>query len=202
MPGDNGIDAGAESVRAPLSQEEQTILLSLARRALEAGVTGKPLGKIALDEYPARLRETGASFVTLTAHGRLRGCIGTLDAYQPLAQDVADHALDAAIHDYRFSSVQPHELSGIEIEISRLTPPQPLIYDAPQELASLLRPGMDGVILRDGNRKATFLPQVWDQLCDPAVFLNHLCQKMGAEGDLWRKKMLKVAIYQVEEFHE
>lgn len=185
-----------------LTLEDKQFLLKLARKALEAGVQKKPLGPIELDSLPKRLRETGACFVTLTEHGRLRGCIGTLDAYQPLAQDVMDHAVDAGLHDYRFPGVKASELEAIEIEISYLSAPRPLLYSTPQNLVEQFRPGVDGVILKDGSRKATFLPQVWEQLPDPATFLDHLCQKMGAAGDLWRKKPIKVYIYQVEEFHE
>ncbi len=113
-----------------------------------------------------------------------------------------DHAAAAAVEDYRFHPVRPAEVSRLHIEISRLTPPQPLAYDDPDQLPGLLRPGVDGVILRDGSARATFLPQVWEKLPGPEEFLAHLCQKMGAPGNLWRKKKLQVQIYQVEEFHE
>ena len=83
-----------------------------------------------------------------------------------------------------------------------LTRPQPLKYDRPDELLTLLRPNIDGVILRDGMRRATFLPQVWDKIPDPQDFLEELCMKMGAQPDLWRRKKLEVLTYQVEEFHE
>ena len=98
--------------------------------------------------------------------------------------------------------MQPEELPEIEIEISYLNAPQPLVYTSPEELPDLLRPGVDGVILRDGMRRATFLPQVWEKLPDAESFLAHLCSKMGAPANLWRKKVLSAAIYQVEEFHE
>ncbi len=185
-----------------LTQEEKHILLRIARQALEDSVNERPLATLDLEALPEALRQTGACFVTLTIHKQLRGCIGTLEAYQPLAEDVRAHAVDAALHDYRFASVQPKELNSIEIEISRLTKPVPLSYTTPQELLEHLRPNVDGVILRDGQRRATFLPQVWEKLPTPSVFLNHLCEKMGAPADLWRKKTLQVSIYQVEEFHE
>jgi uncharacterized protein len=106
------------------------------------------------------------------------------------------------MEDYRFPPVQASELKDIEIEISRLTIPQPLDYEGPVDLLDKLRPGVDGVILKDGFRRATFLPQVWEKLPDKAAFLTHLCQKMGAAADLWRRKKIEVLTYQVEEFHE
>lgn len=186
----------------PLSVEDKQTLLHIARQTLELGVLKKPLPPLQLDSLSPALRENGASFVTLTKNGVLRGCIGTLEAYQPLAEDVREHTLDAALRDYRFPPVEPSETSKIKIEISRLTQPQPLTYEDVQDLLQRLRPGIDGVVLRDGFRKATFLPQVWEKLPDPVTFLNHLCEKMGAAPDLWRKKHLQVATYQVEEFHE
>lgn len=182
--------------------DERIRLLELARQALEEGVRGQPLSPLNLQELSPRLREDGAAFVTLTIGGELRGCIGALEAYQPLAEDVREHAIAAALQDWRFPPVQPEELAEIEIEISRLTPSQPLEYDRPEELLTRLRPGVDGVVLRDGMRRATFLPQVWEKIPDPRLFLSQLCMKMGASPDLWRRKKLEVLTYQVEEFHE
>ena len=185
-----------------LNPTEQNLLLKIARQALEHAVRGETLPQIDLEELPPALREQGASFVTLTIDDRLRGCIGALDACQPLALDVQEHAVAAARQDYRFPQVKPAELPHIQIEVSALTPRTPLEYTHPQDLITKLRPHIDGVILQDGMRKATFLPQVWDKLPEPEVFLSHLCQKMGAPEDFWRKKPLDVFIYQVQEFNE
>lgn len=186
----------------PLDSEEKQILLKLARQSIERVVRGLPSLQVELELYSQRLQALGVSFVTLTKEGDLRGCIGALEAYQPLVQDVCEHAAAAATEDYRFQRVQENELGLVEIEISRLTPPQVLAYTRPEELLEKLHPGVDGVILRDGMRRATFLPQVWEKIPDGAEFLTHLCQKMGAPWDLWRKKPLQVLVYQVEEFHE
>jgi AmmeMemoRadiSam system protein A len=185
-----------------LTEEEKQILLRLAREALVLGVNGRQIPPLDLTGLPPRLQQTGASFVTLTERGELRGCIGTLDPYQPLAEDVREHAVAAALHDYRFPPVRHHEVVNIQIEISRLTLPQPLEYKDPDELVKRLRPNIDGVVLRDGMRRATFLPQVWEKLPDPASFLTYLCEKMGAPGHLWRRRPLQVFTYQVEEFRE
>ncbi len=158
--------------------------------------------EIDIEGLPPRLRDVGASFVTLTQHGNLRGCIGALEAYQSLAEDVREHAVAAAMDDYRFHPVQPEELPDIKIEISRLTIPVPLEYNCPEDITRQLRPGVDGVILRDGIRRATFLPQVWEKIVDADMFLSQLCMKMGAPAYTWRNKKLSVEIYQVEEFHE
>ncbi|HEX6033649.1 MAG TPA: AmmeMemoRadiSam system protein A, partial [Anaerolineales bacterium] len=111
-----------------LSLEEQHILLRLAREAVERGVRGEALPPLDLASLPARLREEGSSFITLTSGGELRGCIGALDPYRPLAEDVREHAVAAALNDPRFPAVEEDELSGIQIEISRLTRPVPLEY--------------------------------------------------------------------------
>ena len=185
-----------------LTLDERSILLKLARQAIEAVVCGEPYPKLELKNLSPRLTEPGVSFVTLTREGELRGCIGALEPRVSLAEDVQEHAVAAALQDYRFAPVQLEELSSIEIEISRLTPQRKLEYNQPEELLMLLRPGIDGVVIRYGMYRATFLPQVWEKLPDPEMFLNHLCQKMGAPGNLWRKERLEVYTYQVEEFRE
>lgn len=185
-----------------LTTEEQELLLQLARQALEEGVSGGQLESIDMEDLPPRLRRDGVSFVTLTSGGRLRGCIGALEANHPLAEDVRQHAVAAALHDYRFPPVQIEELEDISIEISHLTEPKPLEYIDPDDLLTLIHPGVHGVVIRDGMRRATFLPQVWEKIPEPESFLSSLCQKMGASPDLWRRKIIEVLIYQVEEFRE
>jgi AmmeMemoRadiSam system protein A len=186
-----------------LTHEEQKILLRLAREALERAVRGEVLPPLDLSSLPLPLREEGSSFVTITSQGRLRGCIGSLEAYRPLAEDVRLHAAAAALKDPRFPPVREEELSGLQIEVSRLTRPVPLEYRDANDLLSRLRPHQDGVILRDSSdRRATFLPQVWEKIPEPAEFLDNLCYKMGAEPDAWRRKHFEVLTYQVEEFHE
>jgi len=185
-----------------ISDEEKKILLRLARQSLEAAVNQQAAPRLDRQELTSKLKEPGASFVTLTIRGMLRGCVGTLEPYQSLAEDVCEHAVAAGLQDFRFPPVRPEEIAQIEIEVSRLTMPQPLQYSTPETLVEKLRPGIDGVVLRDGMRRATFLPQVWEKLPDPVEFLEHLCAKMGAEPGIWKRKKLEVLVYQVEEFHE
>lgn len=185
-----------------LSETDKVLLLRIARAAITSAVNNHPLEKLDLKTFSSELRANGASFVTLMKLGKLRGCIGTLEAYQPLVLDVQEHAVAAAQDDYRFPPVSFNEIEYLKVEISYLTPLHKIEYNGSSELISKLRPGIDGVLIRDGSRRATFLPQVWGQITDGEEFLSHLCIKMGAQPELWQKKQLEVFIYQVEEFNE
>jgi AmmeMemoRadiSam system protein A len=185
-----------------LTDGEKQTLLRLAREAMEHGVCGKKLPPLDDASLTPSLREQGASFVTITIAGDLRGCIGALEAYQPLVDDVREHAVAAALEDPRFSPVAQTELSRIKLEVSCLTAPHPLEYSTSEDLLARLHPHVDGVILKSDFRRATFLPQVWEKIPDPEDFLDHLCAKMGAKSSLWRNTKLQVYVYQVEEFHE
>ena len=167
--------------------EEETILLRIARDTLERITTGHDPAPLDLEALPPALREERACFVTLhTRLGELRGCTGTLVARQPLAQEVSHMTVQTAFHDPRFMPVQADEVSDLVIEISILTPPEPLVFERPEELPALLRPRVDGVVLIIGGRRATFLPQVWERVPDPDLFLDMLCQKMGLLPGAWR----------------
>ena len=186
-----------------LSTEEQRILLRLAREAIREGLRQPAaLPTLDLEKLPPRLQEEGATFVTLTFAGSLRGCIGSLVAYRPLAVDARLNALAAAFEDPRFPPLTAVEFSRIKVEVSVLSPPQPLAYDGADDLLRQLRPGVDGVVLERGWNRATFLPQVWEQLPDPEEFLAHLCYKAGLSSDAWRSPTLKISTYQVEKFKE
>ncbi len=190
------------SMNNSLTDDEKQILLKLARQAIEYAVSEKKLPRLDQGRLTAVLRAPGASFVTLTIDEKLRGCIGALDAYQSLAEDVREHAIAAALQDPRFPPVKEGELSGIRIEVSRLTVPHLLEYSSGEDLLKKLRPHVDGVVLKNGPHRATFLPQVWEKISDPTDFLDGLCEKMGARQNLWRDTKLQVYSYQVEEFHE
>ena len=185
-----------------LNEDERRLLLILARQAIESALANRPLTPLDRQSLPPVLLESGASFVTLTRGWDLRGCVGALEPYQPLVDDVREHAVAAALQDFRFLPVRPEELPHLKIEISRLTLPEDLEYSTPEDLLQKLRPNLDGVTIFDGRHRATFLPQVWEKLPDPVEFLEHLCLKMDASPDLWRRRNLRVQTYQVEEFHE
>jgi AmmeMemoRadiSam system protein A len=185
-----------------LTNEERRILLRLAREALVEGVQGKSLEPLDLGSLPAQLTQLGATFVTLTADRELRGCIGSLEAVRPLAEDVRVHAVAAALDDYRFPPVQVHEVEQLTVEISRLTAPQHIDAQDAEELLSKIRPGIDGVILKKGIRRATFLPQVWEKVPEKENFLEMLCRKMGEHAKCWRDEDVQVLTYQVEKFQE
>jgi len=188
-------------VEAPLSEREQQILLDLAHQSIVAAVAQDRAPRIELDLLPDRLQQPGASFVTLTRSGLLRGCIGTLKHEFPLAQDVVLRARAAAIDDPRFPPLQADEIEDTEIEISVLTTPEPLVYNVPDEIPNLLVPGRDGVTIVHGLKRATFLPQVWEKVDGPEHFLTMLCQKARLPAEAWKRGELEISTYRVESFH-
>ncbi|MCP3866848.1 MAG: AmmeMemoRadiSam system protein A, partial [Gammaproteobacteria bacterium] len=138
-----------------------------------------------LKTVPDSLLRPGASFVTLSLQGQLRGCIGHLEATQPLVQDVVENASLAAFSDPRFSPLTPGEFKNIEISLSVLSAPEPLLFDSEADLLGKIRPGIDGLILKEGAFRGTFLPSVWESLPEPIEFLRRLKQKAGLGADYW-----------------
>lgn len=183
-----------------LTMEQRQTLLRVARQSIEQALRGEtPRLPAGLD---ARLLQPGAVFVTLTQNGELRGCIGSLVAHRPLAEDVVHNALAAAFEDPRFPPLTAAELPYTRIEISLLTPYQPLSFQNADELVRKLRPSVDGVLLEVGWHRATFLPQVWEHFPNAEDFLAHLCLKAGLPANAWRWPQAKVYVYQVEKFTE
>ena len=172
-------------------------LLIIARNAI-----GERFGVDARSHAPLpRLTEAGATFVTLTQHGALRGCIGSLTPYRALADDVAQNALAAAFGDPRFPPLGRRELATTRIEVSLLGATQPLACSDEADAIAHLRPGLDGVILSHGGRRATFLPQVWETLPEPRRFLAELKRKAGLPADFWDAAM-RVERYAVDKWTE
>jgi AmmeMemoRadiSam system protein A len=186
----------------PLTPQERHKLLTLAREAITCTAYRQELPRVDLDAVGESLRRDGASFVTLTRHGELRGCIGSLEPRRPLMLDVRENAVAAAFHDPRFPPVRPEEVDDLHVEVSVLSLPEPLRYDSPEDLIARLRPGVDGVVIERGWNRATFLPQVWEKLPDPHQFLQHLCLKAYLPADAYRRPGLDVYTYQVEKFGE
>jgi AmmeMemoRadiSam system protein A len=185
----------------PLDSSERTSLLQLARLSITHAAHAEPLPGLPREEYPAALQAIGCAFVTLTRGGALRGCIGGLEPRLPLVEDVWQHAYAAAREDPRFAPITPQDLGEIRIEVSRLTPAHPL-QAAPERIAAALRPGRDGVILRRGLQRGTFLPQVWEKVPDPELFLDMLSDKAGIPRMAWRQGDVEILIYEVESFEE
>ena len=182
-----------------LCEEEHILLRQVANEAVEYGIRlGKRLS-IEASRYPATLQNPGASFVTLKIDGLLRGCIGSLEARQPLVNDVAYNAYAAAFLDPRFQPVSKDELEKLEFHISVLTPAVAMIFDSEEDLLKQIRPGIDGLVLEENQYRGTFLPAVWESLPDAESFLQHLKQKAGLPQNYWSES-IKVARYTTESF--
>ena len=186
----------------PLSPQDRSYLLELARETIALTMQRRGPSPVELDAVSEDLRRDGASFVTLTKYGALRGCIGSLEPRRPLVLDVRENAVSAAFHDPRFPPVSWEELDHLHVEISVLSLPELLSYDGPDDLIAKLRPGVDGLVIERGWNRATFLPQVWEKLPDPHEFLEHLCLKAYLPADAYRSPGLDVYTYQVEKFEE
>ena len=173
------------------------ILLAQARKAI-ADALGLPAP--AAPDHP-QLAERGATFVTLTLDGELRGCIGSLNAHRPLGQDVRDNAVSAALRDPRFPPLSAAEFADVRVEVSLLTEPDFIEFRDEADALAQLVPGRDGVIFFNGCQRATFLPQVWEQLPDPRTFLAHLKQKAGLPADWWSEEA-SLQRYEVRKWKE
>jgi AmmeMemoRadiSam system protein A len=140
--------------------------------------------------------------VTLHKNGALRGCIGTIEPVTPLIACVEENAINAAFRDPRFPPLTEDELADIDIEISVLTVPSRLEFENGEDLKNKLEAGIHGVILSQGYRRSTFLPQVWEQLPQKDAFLEHLCLKGGMPKTAWMDPQTKVEVYEAEYFSE
>jgi hypothetical protein len=172
------------------------VLIGIARQAIAA-----ELGLASAEPWRAALQRPGATFVTLTCAGELRGCIGSLRAIRDLGLDVHENAIAAAFRDPRFPPLTLQEFEATLVEVSLLSPPQSMSFDTEIELHARLRPGIDGVSLELGDRRATFLPQVWESLPEPRDFLLALKHKAGLPADFWSPR-LNVGLYQVTKWKE
>lgn len=180
-----------------MEAERGRVLLALARWAISEDL-GLPVGRA--PEQPW-LREPGATFVTLKCDGALRGCVGSLTAQRPLGEDVVYNARAAAFRDARFEPLTAGEFLQTEVEVSLLSPQEPLAFRSERHLLTQLRPGEDGLVLTFGRRRGTFLPQVWEHLPDPAAFLGQLKQKAGLPSHFWAEE-IQVSRYTVTHWRE
>ena len=166
-------------------------LLAIARAAIDARLFGS-----AKTIEANWLRQAGATFVTLTRDGDLRGCIGSLEAARPLGADVADNAVAAAFRDPRFPALTREEWPRVRVEVSLLSAPKPMRFADEADLLAQIRVGEDGLILECDGRRATFLPQVWESLPDKRLFLRELARKAGLPDDV-RLARCNVSRYRV-----
>ena len=176
-----------------MSSTRGDALVRIARGAIEHNADP------GLEGAEAWLREPGASFVTLKLDDELRGCIGTIEPHRPLAIDVAHNARAAAFRDTRFPPLALSDLPRLSIEVSVLSPREPLAAGSESEALARLRPQVDGLYLEFGSLSATFLPQVWESLPDPADFLGELRRKAGLPPGFWHPG-IKLSRYTVEKY--
>lgn len=194
------------SADGQFSEAQGRVLLKLARKTI-GDKLGLATSESASQDLLSALEENcfkveRGTFVTLKIKEQLRGCIGSLTATETLAESVRRNALSAAFHDPRFPPLSQEELGRTAIEVSILTEPRPLPFQDGRDLIKKLRPHIDGVIIRKGFARATFLPQVWEQLPKPEDFLAHLCMKAGLPSRAWEDSDLEVLTYQVQYFEE
>jgi AmmeMemoRadiSam system protein A len=187
-----------------LSEKQGSILIRLARQTIAEHLhmpVDDPIREEELTDPD--LQEKRGVFVTLNKHGVLRGCIGSLIGQEPIVDGIRRHALNAAFQDSRFPPVTTEEVDELQIDVSVLSEPRPLAYDSSEDLIKKLQPNIDGVILHAlGGAGATFLPQVWEQLPDPQLFLSHLCLKAGLPQTAWQSGQLEIDTYEVLHFEE
>lgn len=183
-----------------LSEADQAFLLGLARDSIVASAESRAAPHLRDEDLTPAVRALRACFVTLTTCNALRGCIGNLVPKDPLFQAVMENARGAAFRDSRFDPIGAGEVGELEIEITVLKRPNPITFPTPDELKRHLKPGIDGVILRNEGRTATFLPQVWEKIPQPDEFLKALSQKAGLAEDAWCDPATRLMTYQVESF--
>jgi AmmeMemoRadiSam system protein A len=181
-----------------LDPDDREQLFKVARAAIEHGLEQGVPPKFDPALFSAPLQAIRASFVTLHKNGRLRGCIGHLEATQALVVDVAGNAYAAAFTDPRFPPMDRSEFTELVYHISILHPAQALQFASEADVLRQLQPGVDGLILKDGQHRATFLPTVWSSLPDPGDFLRHLKYKAGLAPDYW-SPTLQIARYATED---
>lgn len=180
-----------------LENEKGSTLLKLARSEI-ASKLGHDVSSPAQAGW---LAEPGASFVTLTRQGELRGCIGTLEAHRPLGLDVRENAVAAAFRDPRFMPLTRVEFDEIRVEVSVLSPSEVLVAVSEEHALATLRPNVDGVVFEYRHYRSTFLPQVWEQLPEPAEFMAHLKRKAGLPMDFWAEEV-RLSRYTVSKWKE
>jgi uncharacterized protein len=174
-----------EAEAASVQRADDGRLLEIATLGVQHAAESRAVPVLDLGREPRALLRPGASFVTLKRDGRLRGCIGSLEPSRPLAEDVAQNAYAAARRDPRFPALEPWEIPGLDLSVATLGPHERVTVTARDELLAVLRPGIDGLVVRSGSLRATFLPAVWEQLPSPDAFIDALWQKARLVPGAW-----------------
>jgi uncharacterized protein len=187
-----------------LSDKQGEFLLKIARKSILHELNSN----LTFDKKPDKDNEISiphdkrGTFVTLHKNKNLRGCIGIIEPVEPITIGIKQNAKNAAFNDPRFPPVNHHEMQKITLEISILTKPVKMEYKNIENLFEQLLPHEHGVIIKKDLHKATFLPQVWEQLPDKKTFLSNLCNKAGLKSDEWSKGEIEVRTYFVQHFKE
>ncbi len=177
-----------------LSNEEKKFLLRIARASVEGNFSGD---FIVPSFFSQSLQEKRGAFVTLHQHGRLRGCIGIIEALYPLQTTVIEMARSAAFKDPRFPPVSASVLPELNFEISVLSPLKDCTR--PEEIIV----GVHGIIIKKGPYSGLLLPQVAIEQCwDRQTFLEQTCIKAGLPPDTWKEKGIQIRIFSGEVFGE
>lgn len=213
-----------------MNQQNKEYLLQLSRRTLEKYFQNKGILNVEEDDLDNSLKEKKGVFVTLWKNQSLRGCIGSLEGTKPIFEGVIENTLASALYDPRFSPLSKEELKDIKIEISIIEPLKKLPdFKKEKDLLDYLDKNKPGLLIKKGiypytkrehfrlksekigkasSRygveafQATFLPQVWEELKSPELFLSHLCQKAGLPPNEWKNKDLEMFEYEVDVFRE
>ena len=165
-------------------------ILMLASNAIQHGLEYCERIKVDHRSYPDPLLEPKATFVTLKLEDNLRGCMGNLIAREPLVESVAGNTFNAAFHDPRFPGLEPEEVQRVSVSVSVLSESERIIANSEQELLAQLVPHVDGLILKEGTRSSTFLPDVWNTITEPEDFLKELKRKAGLPENYWSKSLV------------
>jgi AmmeMemoRadiSam system protein A len=177
------------SETTPFAEDDRAALLAVAYRSLGHGVVHGSALPVDPREHSAALRGVRASFVTLHRAQTLRGCVGSLEAHQPLVVDVSRSAFAAGFRDPRFTPLRAEEIAEIEVHIAVLSPLERLPSANEEELVALLRPGVDGLVLQEGSRRGTLLPEVWESLGDARRFVREVKRKAGLPESGWSPRL-------------
>jgi AmmeMemoRadiSam system protein A len=172
-----------------LQDAEAALLLDLADDAIVEGLRHRPAAVPDAADLPPALQEKRGVFVTLLVDGALNGCIGSIDGDEPLGQAVPRLARSAAFADWRLPSLRTSDYPSLTIEVSLLSPLEPVPAASRRQLLDQLRPGVDGLLLEAGPRRGVFLPVVWEKVPDPDDFLDHLLNKAGIRPRTWPAEM-------------